>query len=144
MLPEDATPADVIAHKNECGLPEENNGDIVCRAKGNSDVVSGKLDLADVMPDWRRQVLRTVCLCVGTKRWSWYRTGPVINLGQLLPILGDPRFGWDAAQVYYYHCTLRIVATKRRKHVPGRGRKVSTGAPRAETRASAVMATFPR
>ena len=97
-----------------------------------------------VLPCWRRQVFRTVCPCVGTDRWAWFRTGAVINLGQLLLTLGGPCFAWNAAQIYYYYCTLRIVATKRRKHGPGRGRKASTGAHSAKTKASAVKATFPR
>ena len=146
VLPPDATQEDLTLHKNACGLTEElscSGDQMQIQAEGNPDVVARRLNLADVLPGWSRQVFRTVCPCVGTDRWAWFRTGHVVNLGQLFLILGHPRFSEkDAAQIYQYYCTLRIVAVKRRKHVSGQS-AAYTGTHLAGTKASAVKATYP-
>jgi len=156
-LPPNTSDEQFDAQRNDCGLPKHFSlTDTACcmdvEMKTNPDVVAGRVALLDVRPDWKRQVYRTFCPCVGTEKWIWCRTGPVISLGQLFLILGRPSVGWNAAQIYYYYCTLRIVATKRRKHVPGGGRRdwptdatpPLTGQHLAKTSAAAVKAEFNR
>ena len=157
-LPPNACDEEFDALRNDCGFPSN-----MCTyldglylsamessMKENPDVVAELLTWKDLMPDWRRQAYRTFCPCMGTKEWIWCRTGPVFSLGQLLLILGQPSCGWNASQIYYYYCTLRIVAVKRRKDVPGGGRRAlnpvlappQTGQHLARTAASAVKAEF--
>jgi hypothetical protein len=65
-----------------------------------------------LVPHWEAQTLRTVVPCVGTDAYEWRRVGQVVTLGTLFMVLGKK---WPASSIYYLYCTLRIVATKKRK-----------------------------
>jgi hypothetical protein len=86
--------------------------DIECkRVAATTGIEPGAL-----LPNWDEQKLRIVVPCRGTQLYEWRRGGPVGTLGELMLKLGEE---YDAAQIYYFYRTLRLVALKRRKDKPG-------------------------
>ena len=69
------------------------------------------------MPDWAKQEHRFYAPCIADPDWHWRRECTCTTLGGIFALLGTE---YDAALLYYFYRTRRVVCVKMR---PGKGKR---------------------